>query len=355
MQIDFHHGVIYVLARLAGFTKQKASTIAFCSQYVDDATRCTPVRFSNGAIYDPICSAHKMLDYRNFNTLANHLVWVPFHFLPGNNMLPAESEAKGDFITRTVCKPDSYIARDMVGECINNANNINGLHRLGITLHVYADTWAHQGFAGIQNDINKVQYFTDDSISENLIEKVSQYFKDRFNNSCSEFVDGISPLGHGAVLSYPDRPYLKWRYMDSGGKEIYRNNLAEYKDAVQKIYTVMKRFQSRNTDEQVEEINQQDLEQILILFETFKDSDGEVRHQKWLKKIKEGFFSFGAEDVEYSYLVEEDVFGEESEDNRYIYTNAFLKSDWKMFQDALRDHLYFLQRKLFPKYGLCLA
>lgn len=355
MQIDFHHGVIYVLARMAGFTKQEANTIAFCSQYVDDATRGTPVRFNNGAIYDPICSAHKMLDYRNFNSLANQLVWVPFHFLPGNNMMTAESETEGDFISRLVCKPNSYIARDMVNECIKNADNINGLHRLGITLHVYADTWAHQGFAGIQDDINRVQYLSDNSISGNLIEKVSRYFKDCFDNSCSEFVDGISPLGHGAVLSYPDRPYLQWRYIDSSGKEIYRNNLAEYKDAVQKIYIAMKRFQSRNPNNQVEEMNQLDLEQILILFETFIDSDGEVRHEKWLDKIKEGFFSFGAENVKYSNLVEKDAFGEEAEDNKYIYNKTFLNSDWKLFQDALRDHLYFLQRKLFPKYGLCIA
>lgn len=270
-------------------------------------------------------------------------------------MLPAESVKEVDFISRLVCKPDSCLARDMVSECIKNADEINGLHRLGITLHVYADTWAHQGFTGIQSDINRVQYLSGDSISENLIEKVSQYFTECFDHSCSKFVDGVSPLGHGAVLSYPDRPHLKWSYKDSQGKEIYRNNPVEYKEAVQKIYMAMKRFQNRNPSAQVEELNQKDLDQILELFEAFEDNDGEARHKRWLEKVKEGFFSFGSEDVEYLSSLEQAALGEMTEGNKYVLNKTFFNSDWKMFHDALRDHHYFLQRKLFPKYGLCIA
>jgi len=122
------------LSRIAGFQKGEASTISFCSQYVDDATLGSPVWFCNGAIYDPIYSAHKSFDYRNFDSLANQLVWVPFHFLPGNDMLPAKSGEEEDFINRLVCKPNSYLARDMVNECIKNAHEKNGLHRLGIML-----------------------------------------------------------------------------------------------------------------------------------------------------------------------------------------------------------------------------
>jgi len=33
MQIDFHHGVTYVVARLAGFEHKAASIIAYCAQY----------------------------------------------------------------------------------------------------------------------------------------------------------------------------------------------------------------------------------------------------------------------------------------------------------------------------------
>ncbi len=37
MQIDFHHTVTYVIARLAGFSQTEAGVIAYSAQYVDDA------------------------------------------------------------------------------------------------------------------------------------------------------------------------------------------------------------------------------------------------------------------------------------------------------------------------------
>ena len=84
MQIDFHHTATYVAARAAGFGHREAETVAYCAQYVDDAVNSGTIQFLNGAMYSRISSAHKMLDYRNFEKLANHHVWLPFHFLPGN-------------------------------------------------------------------------------------------------------------------------------------------------------------------------------------------------------------------------------------------------------------------------------
>ena len=86
MQIDFHHGVTYVIARYAGFSHAKATTVAHAAQYVDDATNEGVLKFDNKAMYKRIASAHKMLDYRNSEALANHQAWIPFHFLPGNEV-----------------------------------------------------------------------------------------------------------------------------------------------------------------------------------------------------------------------------------------------------------------------------
>jgi len=44
MQIDFHHTVTYVAARLAEFEHEEADIIAHAAQYVDDAT-------SSGTVY----------------------------------------------------------------------------------------------------------------------------------------------------------------------------------------------------------------------------------------------------------------------------------------------------------------
>src|SRR5689334_6972974 len=100
MQIDFHHGTTYVIARIAGMDHAAASTVAHASQYVDDATNSGRIEFDNGAMYERISSAHKMLDYRNFESLANATVWIPFHFLPGNGGLPRGQSPKGGFIEK---------------------------------------------------------------------------------------------------------------------------------------------------------------------------------------------------------------------------------------------------------------
>jgi len=84
MQIDFHHAVTYVVARLAGFGHREADVVAYCAQYVDDAINDGEIIFDSGAMYSRICSAHKGLDYRHFDVLASRRVWVPFHFLPAN-------------------------------------------------------------------------------------------------------------------------------------------------------------------------------------------------------------------------------------------------------------------------------
>ncbi len=51
MQIDFHHAVTYVVARLSGFKQEKAEIIAHAAQYVDDAISSGTVHFSNNAMY----------------------------------------------------------------------------------------------------------------------------------------------------------------------------------------------------------------------------------------------------------------------------------------------------------------
>ena len=145
MQIDFHHTATYVIARYAGFAHRDAEIIAYCAQYVDDATNEGTTHFDNGAMYHRVASAHKMLDYSNFKKLANHQVWIPFHFLPGNGGLRAGENPRGTFIDKIACKPNSCVALDMVVSCIREQDTPYGLHRLGITMHVYADTWAHQG------------------------------------------------------------------------------------------------------------------------------------------------------------------------------------------------------------------
>ena len=59
MQIDFHHAVTYVLARLAGFPHDDAHIIAYAAQYVDDANNSGLIEFADVAPpFYHIASAH---------------------------------------------------------------------------------------------------------------------------------------------------------------------------------------------------------------------------------------------------------------------------------------------------------
>ena len=354
MQIDFHHGVTYVVARLAGFDHEAANTIAYAAQYVDDATNSGLIRFNNGALFSRISSAHKMLDYRNFNELANHRVWLPFHFLPGNAGLPIDQDPPGEFIEKLICYPNSFIAQDMVRECIARQDAPYGLHRLGITMHVYADTWAHQGFAGVNHQINEARGLMNamGTTDRNLMTRLKGYF-----------ISGAFPLGHGAVLGNPDKPFLRWGYINGQGKQVWRDNPQDFLAAAEKMYQVMQCYQKGNPELPVHELPEPDKSLIDQMFRTLTSDNRLVRHQEWLQAIAAGKFSFGAATVYYKakgknswkYLALQTEGEIDREDEVFAYHPHFLTSDWKLFHDALQAHHFYIIHELLPQYRICVA
>jgi hypothetical protein len=354
VDIDAHHAGTYVVARLAGMPHQQAEVVAYCAQYVDDATNEGVIRFQNGALYRRICSAHKMLDYRNTEALASARVCVPFHFLPGNEGQPAGQDPPGSFVDKLICRPDSAVAQEMVRDAILAQSSPYSLHRLGITAHVYADTWTHQGFTGTNDVVNKAKDLVGPSGEPDLtmMERLKGFF-----------VSSTFPLGHGAVLGHPDRPYLIWGYTNGRGQKIARNNPADFMAAFDAMYRMFRRYLLSNPHASVPGIPDPDRTLILSLFRTLTDPDGYVRHQQWLDALAQGHFSFGK--VELSYLPKgvgswkHTALGTEKEtddeDEIFQYSPAFLKSDWKLFHDALQAHRFHVVHELLPRYGICTA
>lgn len=354
MQIDFHHGVTYVAARLAGFEHQAASTIAYCAQYVDDAINDGLIRFDNGALFSRISSAHKLLDYRNFQELGNQRVWIPFHFLPGNDGLKPGEDPNGKFINKLICRPNSDVAQQMVRECIQQRHTPYALHRLGITMHVYVDTWAHQGFAGVNHRVNEAKKLLDANGNPdyNLMDKLQNFF-----------VSEALPLGHGAVLSHPDKPFLSWGYINGHDEEILRNNPKDFLEAADQMCKAMQRYLAGNPDATVPGLPEPDKTLISVMLSNITDNSGSVRHQQWLDAIAQGKFSFGQANVTYIpkgknswkhlALDTEDIV--ERKNEIFPYHPSFLTSDWKLFHDALQSHHFYIVHDLLPKYGICVG
>ncbi len=352
MQIDFHHSTTYVLARLAKLSRPEAEIIAFASQYVDDATSSGTVYFENKALYNRISSAHKMIDIRNTKALANHQVWLPFHFLPGNGGKGTGNDPTGKFITKIVCKPNSFVARQMVKDAILQKDRDYGLHRFGIAMHVYADTWAHQEFAGVIHRINEVE-------NAREIGKSGVFGKGLIDILRDFLDDAIPPLGHGRATVFPDMPFLKWEYKNGMGNKIVRNNTNEFCKAAQAMFKAMKRFKVGDPSPAVEDIHQKDMDQIRSLFRSVKEEDGEKRHEEWLKAIRTGKFSFGPETVKYAARGKRSwkhqALGSSYDLPVHSYDRNFLKSNWKLFHDAVQAHRFYVIHDLLPKYHICAA
>ncbi len=367
MQIDFHHAVTYVVARLAGFAKAQAQVVAYASQYVDDAVNSGTIHFRDGALYQRISSAHRTLDHRNLDELATHLVWVPFHFLPGNGGKSADQDPQAPFIEKIICVKDSPVARDMLAACVRDAAAPHALHRLGISLHVYMDTWAHQGFAGVSHNVNTVEHLDllEGEPAVGRWERIKDRFKDLVDDVGNVFVTRTLPLGHGGALSYPDLPFVtKWRYTNGMDQVIERNNLQEFIEAAQAMYRALCSFRDGDTAlRTTAAMSGPDLQVIERNLRDFNKRDSESRHRHWRESIARGDFSFGPEQIGYQpkgpgswkHQAIGCVREIESGKERYPFTPAFLSSDWKLFHDALQTHRLELLRDILPRYRICAA
>jgi hypothetical protein len=273
--------------------------------------------------------------------------------LPGNGNLPAGQEPEGTFVDKLICRPNSHVAQEMVRECIHKRQTTYGLHRLGVTMHVYADTWAHQGFAGVNHRVNEAR---------SLVDENGQPDRALMHRLTGFFIGEAMPLGHGSVLSNPDKPFLRWGYTNGRGEKIIRDNPKDFLEAADQICKAMQRYRLGISDAVVPGLPEPDKTLIAHLLQTITDNSSAVRHQKWLAAIAAGKFSFGPANLTYiakgKGSWKHQALGTESEVDRdevYRYHPSFLTSNWKLFHDALQSHHFYITHDLLPKYGICVA
>lgn len=359
MQIDFHHAVTYVACRLAGMHRDDAATVAHAAQYVDDATNDGPLAFETGQRYVRVTSAHKSLDLLdNANHADNRLVWVPFHFLPGN--ADGLQGTTDKFIQRMVCKPDSAVARTMMQDCIEKQQLPFSLHRFGIALHTYVDTWAHQEFVGMVCDFNRIERVT---VAPDPAYAGDPIYKDLTSGAMKlqAYVAGHLPVGHAAAVTYPDMPFLKWSFVRKNGEHVERDNPADFLCAATAMYNMVRRYLAQDVNLPAKELPEDDRMLIDYMLRTTLAIEGERRHKVWLDTIHAGKFSFGPEDVGYielgpgswKYTALGKDPDEEHKNDLFTYMDGFIDSDWKRFHDAVQYHRLFVLHELLPRFGLC--
>ena len=357
MNIDFHYGVIYVTSRLAGLSAPDAQIVAHACQYVDDATTDGLLKFTGGESFERCASAHEMCDYENAVDSQNRMIWVPFHFLPAG-----EGETLDD---KAVCRPDSKTARAMVKKAIERHDADNALHRLGVSLHVYIDTWAHQGFSGVVSDNNRLIFLEgDDHSNETWTQKLKEVIAASVQNVESVALDTVSGLGHGAALHFPDMPWANWKYTNAKLQKVKRENLGDFMKAADMACKVVQGFIAKNPDYDKEPgLSESQKTALRKLIENNRDHSPGTRFAVVMKAVAHGDIPGIKEDIP-EYIAKgvgswkhaatgiTDVHDGHASPT---WTPAFEASHYRKFHDATKEHRFAVTQEILPSFNVRLA
>ncbi len=360
MQIDMHFYGVYALCRAVGIKAETARTIAYASQFVDDAIDAEAVMVSDTRALLPIMTSHRPIDYQNTLPGDQWRVWIPFHFLPGNKkgLSSSGTNARDQFIAKLVCRQDSPVAKKMILNSLAKKNKKFWPHLIGIAAHVYADTFSHSGFVGIANNWNKVKAQSieiieqhDPSILHYIWSKFDE-FKTRFASDFAEIV----PVGHAAVATFPDRPYLKWKfeYEDHRGntKEVVRDNPSVYLTACERLYDFFSKFSQASPDN-IAPHGPREWKKILPTLRALINYEApkEKRVAKWKEAIAKGKFN-KIDPIDKSINYDEGLWRPRRVAYEIRDTGQIQLSDTYRFMQAANEHLRYVIQVLLPRVGI---
>ncbi len=360
MKSDMHYYGTYAMARAAGLSPESSRIIAHSAQFVDDNAQRDRVLFQDGGRVDVAATAHHPFDLENIDDEDQRQIWVPFHFLPGNK--------GGSFTERLVCRQDSAIAREMLEHHLRLERLPCYLHLIGVASHVYADTFSHYGFSGVSSRRNKVKndsfefHALAPDIEEYILEKARE-FQERFGreggllaNIKSWFVEALSgALGHGAVVTYPDRPYLVWRVTFEGDEHAsIRDNPRTYLAGCEALYGLYRRVRERTPDLGSDPGLPFDAIRDTVRSILMTQAPKQGRIERWLQAAQSGtLFATGPEKIPpYDSLAWNRMFEELGcgEDSR-----SALETQVYRFYQAAALHRTYVLRELLPGHGLVVA
>jgi hypothetical protein len=383
MDRDMHYYGTYALARAGGIAREPALRIAIAAQYVDDSDHeAGSVVHPSGARFEHETTAHHPSDLGANNDLDDQIrVWVPFHFVPGGEGT--------DFPQRLICRKDSAVAREMVAHHLDEAGRPYAVEVIGMTAHVYADTFAHYGFSGVSSHLNcveglKTEVFGPNPLVERLNAKMDSFFArfgrqggliENFQSAAYRVIGGVvnvaaeeatnfsrlGALGHGSVATFPDQPFLRWRYTyeraDLWGEHpvtIDRNNPGDYLDGSRALHAMFREFAVRRPD-LADPGARRDFDAIADMIATIVVLPGErdERAALWKRAVYEGEFTGSAGETIPDYdpstwrtqLASLSGLGKPSD---------ALDVPAYRFQQAAAMHRHFMLRELLPKHGIVL-
>lgn len=259
MQKDFHYYATYCAAYLAGYSHEESLAIGYSAQFVDCCSRSLLIKL-NG----PVAAATTQLQLEMMDAKLDPVglqnitrIWASFHFLPGN--LYADKKWVSRRYRnkyRLICKPNGQLVRDTVELAKGRS-----LQAVGVAMHVLADTWAHQNFAGtpslVINNTNfyffelleggqrrKITFRHNPSAEDNLEKSI-------YTNSLYQAQENaIMNLGHGRAGHLPDYSFIRYAYLPAWAdyEEFLKDNPSDYYHAFCQMIYAMKYLRGIHPD-----------------------------------------------------------------------------------------------------------
>ena len=350
MQTDMHYYGTYAIARVAGIPERDANIIAYSAQFVDDSSQRDSELHDDEGMMWGIATAHHAKDCvvnAHINSSEQRRVWVPFHFLPGGQGETLEQ--------KLICTKDSKIVNDLFDNHIHVALSGKdfGLHLLGIVSHVYMDTFSHYGFSGISSDYNSIindsiEFITRvDKKTKRYILKKAKRFWEKYTNPFVSLIGETASrsLGHGAVKTYPDRPYLHWTFeyeCSQPGNGVFsnRNNPKTFLEGCEKLYSKLSHFAQQHYEGSNNTIPFKDVRDQVVEILQYQGGKKE-RIKKWRRFIQSHF----SKPVKYSHLTWED---QREEFTKTASSSENINLDIYRFHQAATYHRYFVLKDLLP-------
>lgn len=257
MQQDFHYYATYCAAILAGFTHDESLKICYSAEMVDHCSR-TYLQKIHGP--KDAATTQLQLELANADTSVVGLqditrIWAAFHFLPGDLYAdPGRGSKRYKNKYRLICKPNG----ELLIQTVALAKRAGTLPAIGLAMHVLADTWAHQFFAGTPSlVINNTDYY----FYELIPKEDGEGYQDRpvvfvHNPSApDDLVHGrytgtmyqasenaVMNLGHGRAGHLPDYSFMRYKYLPAWAdyKEMIKDNPSDYYHAFCQMVYAMK-------------------------------------------------------------------------------------------------------------------
>ena len=246
MNKDFHLYATFLAAKLAGYSTIHAKEIAFAAQMVDDfdethSKTCHTVTGMAGKMLE----AWKDTYFSGNNSSALDIsdTWMPFHFIP---MRPIPVNMAGNTSEAFACgcgNPMAEVCEFMIPKNSEEQAALS-LTRIGITMHVLADSFAHSGFAGITCYNPRIA----EQISVEILDcREGLSASDHAPVAMSSLLQGTSYYGHGSAGHIPDLSWAKYYYGWKGGNQgstFTRNNPNDFASAFEKMVHYLVRYRN---------------------------------------------------------------------------------------------------------------